>query len=121
MSISEVDRYLQGELATCVFCEFISCEECDGCDEFEEYEEDLDLIELEEDCDGDCENCPYADADDDAELEYITNKVNELINCGMCPDCAFEFVIDLYEIAYDNGFEDFRLGMIEDLLTEDED
>lgn len=64
-----------------------------------------------------CPCCPYEDeSGDDAEVEYITDKVQELIDCGMCPDCALEFVVDLYETAYDNGQEDFRLGMIEDLM-----
>lgn len=64
-----------------MFCELIDCDECCHCDEESE----------------------------DVEFEFIMDKAEELLNRNFCPDCAMEFVANIYMTGRNIGFDECRL------------
>lgn len=71
-----------------MFCELIDCDECEYC------------------------NCGD-DEDMDAEVKFIMDRAEELLNRDFCPDCAMEFVANIFTIGKTIGFDECRLKMEE--------
>jgi len=69
-----------------MFCELIDCDEYEYCN---------------------CED----DEDMDVEVKFIMDKAEELLNRDFCPDCAIQFVADIFTIGKAIGFDECRLKM----------
>lgn len=94
MTLEEADEYICGDA---MFCELVECDECE--------------------CNNECEDC---DEEVDPELEYLIEKTVELLENDFCPNCAFDFVMEIFKCGYDLGHEDCKLETI-DFLVSDED
>lgn len=107
----------------------------DSCEveEDEYFEAMADEEDNNNECTGDCDSCEFNEDEEVtecqcdecvAEREYreevISDHLEDIQDTNGCPDCIADILVDLYELAYEDGYKDAKYEMI-DIISEDLD